>query len=139
MFAAGDTRGNENTEIIALTTLFVRNHNAIATELASENTTLFGFTSWNDDNLYQEARKLNIAQYQNIIYTQYLPALLGPNAMPGYAGYNPGVNASIATEFSTVAFRFGHTMLNNFVAHDATTAPPSALFLWEWTSRPESC
>jgi hypothetical protein len=118
LYAAGDVRANENTELTALTTLFVRNHNAIATELATQNPTLYGFTSWNDENLYQEARKLNIAEYQNIIYTQYLPALLGPDA-PTYTGYNPNVNATIATEFSTVAFRFGHSMLNNTVERDA--------------------
>ncbi len=118
LYAAGDVRANENTELTSLTTLFVRNHNAIATELAQENPALFGFTSWTDENLYQEARKINIAEYQNIIYTQYLPALLGPDA-PTYTGYNSTVNPSIATEFSTVAFRFGHSMLNNTVARDA--------------------
>ncbi len=118
IYAAGDVRANENTELTSLTTLFVRNHNEIATQLATQNPVLYGFTSWNDENLYQEARKLNIAEYQNIIYTQYLPALLGPDA-PAYTGYNPTVNASIATEFSTVAFRFGHSMLNNTVERDA--------------------
>ena len=133
LYAAGDVRANENTELTSLTTLFVRNHNAIATELAQENPALFGFTSWTDENLYQEARKINIAEYQNIIYTQYLPALLGPDA-PTYTGYNSTVNPSIATEFSTVAFRFGHSMLNNTVRATPTTVPPLALFLWRRTS-----
>ena len=117
MFAAGDVRANENTELMSLTTLFMRNHNFIATELATEDPTKYGFSSWNDQNLFQEARKLNIAEYQNIIYTQYLPALLGPSA-PTYTGYNPTVNASISTEFSTIAFRFGHSLLNNTVSRD---------------------
>jgi hypothetical protein len=119
LFAAGDARANENTELTSLTTLFVRNHNNIAAELAQQDPTQFGFTSWTDENLYQEARKINIAEYQNIIYTQYLPDLLGPTAMPAYTGYDPTVNATIDTEFSTVAFRFGHSMLNNIVARDA--------------------
>jgi len=112
LYAAGDARANENTELVALTTLFVRNHNFIAQELHRENPT------WTDEQLYQEARKINIAEYQNIVYTQYLPALLGPSA-PAYTGYNPTVSASIATEFSTIAFRFGHSMLNNNVERDA--------------------
>jgi hypothetical protein len=112
LFAAGDVRANENTELMSLQTLFVRNHNAIATQLAQANPT------WTDDQLFQEARKLNIAEYQNIIYTQYLPALLGPDA-PVYTGYDPTVDASISTEFSTVGFRFGHSILNNTINRDA--------------------
>src|SRR5205085_10756977 len=46
------------------------------------------------------------------IYTQYLPDLLGPNALPKYTGYNPNVDPAVATEFSTVAFRFGHSLLS---------------------------
>jgi hypothetical protein len=106
LFAAGDVRANENVELTALQTLFVRNHNRLAAELQKEHPT------WSDEQLYQEARKLNIAQYQEIIYTQYLPDLLGPNALPKYTGYNPNVDPAIATEFSTVAFRFGHSLLS---------------------------
>jgi hypothetical protein len=107
LFAAGDVRANENVELTALQTLFVRNHNLIATELQKEH------PDWSDETLYQEARKINIAQYQEIVYTQYLPDLLGPGALPAYTGYNPNVNPSIATEFSTVAFRFGHSLLSS--------------------------
>ncbi len=106
LFVTGDVRGNENVELTALQTLFVRNHNQIAGELQKEH------PHWTDEQLYQEARKLNIAEYQTIIYTQYLPDLLGPSAMSKYAGYKPNVDASISTEFSTVAFRFGHSLLS---------------------------
>jgi hypothetical protein len=107
LFVTGDVRGNENVELTALQTLFVRNHNRIAAELQKMHPT------WSDEQLYQDARKINIAEYQRIIYTQYLPDLLGPGAVPRYTGYNPRVNASIATEFSTIAFRFGHSMLSS--------------------------
>ena len=110
LFATGDTRGNENVELMALQTLFVRNHNRIASELRK------GHPGWSDEQLYQEARKINIAEYQSIIYNEWMPAVLGPNALPAYTGYNPNVNAGIATEFSTVAFRFGHSMVNGQVA-----------------------
>jgi peroxidase len=106
LFAAGDVRANENVELTALQTLFVRNHNLIATELAKEHPT------WTDEQLYQEARKINIAEYQATIYNQYLPDLLGPNALPSYTGYHSKVDPAIATEFSTVAFRFGHSLLS---------------------------
>jgi hypothetical protein len=106
LFAAGDIRANENVELTALQTLFLRNHNLIAGELQADH------PNWTDEHLYQEARKINIAEYQQIIYTQYLPDLLGPSAPSGYSGYNPDVNPAIATEFSTVAFRFGHSLLS---------------------------
>jgi hypothetical protein len=110
LFATGDSRGNENLELMALQTLFVRNHNRIASELSK------GHPGWSDEQLYQEARKINIAEYQSIIYNEWIPAVLGPNALAPYRGYNPEVNPGIATEFSTAAFRFGHSLLNGQVA-----------------------
>jgi hypothetical protein len=107
LFVTGDTRGNENIELTAMQTLFLRNHNRIAAKLQLSH------PGWSDEQLYQEARKLNIAQYQAIVYTEWLPAVLGPNAIRPYSGYKANVNASIANEFSTIAFRFGHSLLDN--------------------------
>jgi peroxidase len=109
LFAAGDVRANENVELTALQILFVRNHNRIASELQQEH------PDWSDEQLYQEARKLNIATEQMITYNDYLPDLLGKNAIAAYTGYNPNVDPAIATEFSTVAFRFGHSLLSNLI------------------------
>ena len=110
LFATGDVRGNENLELTTLETLFVRNHNLIAGKLQKAH------PHWTDEQLYQEARKLNIAEYQNVIYTGWIPAVLGVNALPTYTGYNANVNASIANEFSTVAFRFGHSIVSDAIA-----------------------
>ena len=109
LFVTGDARGNENTELTALQTLFVRNHNRLAAELQ------IAHPDWSDEQLYQEARKLNIAQYQAIIYNSYLPDLLGSSAMKAYSGYQANIDPAIATEFSTVAFRFGHSLLDSGV------------------------
>jgi hypothetical protein len=106
LFAAGDVRANENIELTALQTLFLRNHNLIASELQKAH------PNWTDDRLYQEARKLNIAQYQAIVFNEWIPAVLGPTALPNYSGYKANVNATISNEFSTVAFRFGHSLLS---------------------------
>jgi hypothetical protein len=106
LFATGDRRGNENLELTVLQTLFMRNHNRLANLLSTSH------PSWTDEQLFQEARKLNIAQYQSIIYNEWLPSVFGPNAISPYAGYDPNVDVSIANEFSTVAFRFGHSMLS---------------------------
>lgn len=106
LFAAGDRRANENVELTAMQTLFVRNHNRIAAQLQSNH------PDWSDEHLFQEARKLNIAQYQQIVYNEWIPAVFGDNSLAAYTGYNRNTNASISTEFSTVAFRFGHSFLS---------------------------
>jgi hypothetical protein len=118
LFAAGDVRANENIELTALQTLFVRNHNAIAVQLQQQNPT------WTDEQLFQEARKLNIAEEETITYTQWLPDLLGPNALPAYKGYNSSVDAAIANEFTTVGFRFGHSLLSNLINRQGNDGQP---------------
>jgi hypothetical protein len=112
LFAAGDPRANENIELTALQTLFVRNHNRIAAALQISH------PDWSDERLYQEARKINIADEEIITYNEFLPAILGNNALPNYTGYNASVSASIATEFSTVGFRFGHSLLSDSVGRN---------------------
>ena len=107
MFVTGDSRGNETIELSVLQTLFLDNHNRIATELHKEH------PHWDDEELFQVARKINIAQFQSIVYNEWIPDVLGRHALAPYKGYNPKINATIATEFSTVAFRFGHTLLSD--------------------------
>ena len=106
MFLAGDIRANEQAGLTAMHTVFVREHNAWADRLAADNPT------WDDERIYQTARKIVGAEIQKITYDQWLPAMLGDAALSPYAGYDSGVNAGISLEFSTAAFRFGHTMLN---------------------------
>lgn len=109
LFLAGDVRANENVELTSLQTLFVREHNRLATSIAASNPGL------NDEQIYQLARRFVIAEIQSITYNEFLPALLGPDAMRPYQGYNPNVNPGIANEFSAAAFRLGHSMLGDDV------------------------
>lgn len=104
-FLAGDVRANENIELTSMQTLFMREHNRIAAQVAQDHP---GFT---DEQIYQQARKMVIAEIQSITYNEFLPALLGPNALAPYTGYKPDVNPGISNEFSTAAFRLGHSML----------------------------
>jgi hypothetical protein len=53
------------------------------------------------------------AEVQAITYNEFLPALLGQNAIKPYQGYKPNVNPGIANEFATAAFRLGHSLLGS--------------------------
>lgn len=108
-FAAGDVRANENIELTSIQTLFMREHNRLATQIAQKNPT------WNDEQIYQRARLLVMGEIQAITYNEFLPALLGSNAIAAYRGYKANVNPEITNEFSTAAFRLGHSMVGNDV------------------------
>jgi hypothetical protein len=109
LYAAGDRRGNETTQLITMHTLFLREHNRLADQFAAANPT------WTDEQIYQAARRVVGAEMEIITYNEWIPALLGPNALPAYTGYNPTVNPGIANEFSTAMFRFAHSQLDNSV------------------------
>lgn len=58
---------------------------------------------------------------QSITYNEFLPALLGANALTPYRGYRWTVSPAISNEFSTAIFRFGHSALSPvFLRLDAT-------------------
>lgn len=105
-FVAGDIRANEQVGLTAMHTLFVREHNRIAVQIASNNPAMDG------DSIYEHARAIVAAEMQAITYNEFLPRLLGPGALPPYNGYRPHVNPSISNEFATAAYRVGHTMLS---------------------------
>ncbi len=107
LFLAGDIRANENPELASIQTLFLREHNQLAAAIAAANPRL------TDEQVYQRARRLVIAEIQVVTYREFLPALLGPNPLRRYTGYSPDVNAGMATEFTTAAFRIGHTLVND--------------------------
>ncbi len=104
---AGDIRASENIALAAVQTLFVREHNRLAEEIAADD------PNATDEEIYQRARAIVIAQIQAITYNEFLPALLGNRAIDDYEGYDSSVDPSIANEFSSGAFRFGHSTLND--------------------------
>ena len=66
----------------------------------------------NGHEIFELARKIVGAQIQVITYDEFLPTILGPGAIGPYRGYDRAVDPTIATEFSTAAYRFGHTLLS---------------------------
>ena len=120
LYLAGDVRANENPDLVSLQTLFVREHNRLAASFASAH------PSWTDEQLYQAARTIVLAELQKITYDEFLPALLGRQAIRPYSGYRPDVNPQIANEFSTGAFRFGHSLLDSEIARLGNDGAPVA-------------
>jgi peroxidase len=103
-YVSGDPRVMENPELTALTTLFMREHNFWATTLKAQHPT------WTGSQLYGMAKTITTAEYQNIVYTAYLPHLIGPVLRP--LG-NFGTNAQETQEFSVAAFRMGHSQVSD--------------------------
>ncbi|MGD9688845.1 MAG: peroxidase family protein [Phycisphaerales bacterium] len=106
-YLAGDIRVNEQSGLLAMHTLFVREHNRLADQISTANPGL------SDTQVYDRARRLVGAEIQAITYNEWLPAMLGNHGPAAYTGYNPSVDGAIDTAFSTAAFRIGHTMLND--------------------------
>ncbi|MCI0460418.1 MAG: Ig-like domain-containing protein, partial [Gemmataceae bacterium] len=128
MFVAGDVRTSENVGLTALHTVFLREHNRLADRYRAAN------PGWTDEQIYQAARKMVGALLQQITYSEFIPALLGSNALPAYTGYNPAVDPSESAVFSTVAFRVGHTLFPPDVprlASDGNSLPGGPLSLRE--------
>ena len=107
LFVAGDVRANEQAGLTAMHTLWVREHNRVADRIAAENPEL------SDEEIYQQARAIVIGEIQAITFNEFLPALLGEDAIGEYQGYDASVNPGISNVFSTAAYRFGHTMLSS--------------------------
>jgi len=114
-FFSGDFRVNEQLNLIVLHTLFMREHNRIAAELARQN------PRWSDDKIYQEARKINVAEYQHILFKEWLPIIIGNTFMKSYGlfpresgfstDYSDNFDPRINNEFAAAAYRFGHSMV----------------------------
>lgn len=106
LFLAGDVRANEQLGLTAMHTLFVREHNWQAQRIADDNPGLSG------EEIYQRARRMVTAELQVITYQEFIPALLGPNALPPYRGYDGNVDARISNVFASAAYRFGHSAVS---------------------------
>ncbi|MGB6294918.1 MAG: peroxidase family protein [Rivularia sp. (in: cyanobacteria)] len=104
-FLAGDERVSEQDALVAQHTLWVRNHNRIAEDLSVFH------PKWNDKKLFERARQINIAQYQQIVTYEWLPQQIGD--ISKYKGYDAKETPQISDEFNAAGFRFGHSQTGN--------------------------
>lgn len=101
-YESGDSRVNINPFITLLHTLFLRSHNRIAKHLALAN------PDWNDETLFQTARKVNIRIYQKIV-REWAHTVLGRPADLGSTASTR--EQRVSNEFATAAIRFYNSMM----------------------------
>ncbi|MEJ3745740.1 peroxidase family protein [Actinomycetes bacterium KLBMP 9797] len=118
---AGDVRANENLFLTATHTLFAREHNRIVAALPP---------ALSEEDKFQIARRVIIAEQQFITYNEWLPAL--GVTLPAYGGYRSGVNAALSNEFATVGYRV-HSQIHGEmeVATEADRYSPAQLAAFE--------
>ena len=96
-------------------TLFLREHNRVARKLSQFN------PLWRDERVYQETRRIVVAEWQHIVYNEWLPIILGQQYMSRFGlfpltqgfsnAYRNDFDPRITNAFAAAAFRVGHTLI----------------------------
>ena len=91
----GDSRVNEQPNLAVMHTLFLREHNRVARQLQKIN------PKWNDETLFQETRRIVVAEWQHIVYNEWLPLILGQDNMKRFGLFplTKGFSNSYKTDF----------------------------------------
>lgn len=71
LYATGLDRGNSSIGYVAISTLFMREHNQICEALQSRN------PSWHDEQLFQTARLVNMALLMKLVVVDYINHIAG--------------------------------------------------------------
>lgn len=103
-----DGRNDENMIIAGIQVAFLKFHNAVVERVRAT-------TDLDDDQAFDEARRLVTWHYQWLILHQFLPQFVGQpmvddilaNGRRHYTTSTP----TIPVEFQTAAYRFGHSMI----------------------------
>ncbi|XP_014669657.1 PREDICTED: dual oxidase-like isoform X2 [Priapulus caudatus] len=104
MFAMGDSRLNQHPATLVFGLLFFRWHNYLAERIKRQH------PSWTDNDIFNRARRFNIATLQKIIIYDYLPSFINEELLP-YKGYDPDIHPGTTHVFEAAAFRYGHTQI----------------------------
>eukprot|EP00943_MAST-04B_sp_MAST-4B-sp1_P009467 g9467.t1 len=114
LVVSGDNRVNVQPGLLAFHTIWAREHNRVAHEIATKYPTM------DDESIFQNARRSTIATYQSTLMYEWLPLVIGEKMfneeIGPYTKYDPNTDPRISNEFTTVAFRFGHSQASDFLA-----------------------
>ncbi|XP_055996607.1 peroxidase-like protein [Ostrea edulis] len=121
-FVAGDHRPSETPTLTVPHITWLRRHNLIADALRHAT----GITD--DETLFQEAKRIVIAQLQHVTFNEFLPGVLDDKHMNdfnlrshpiGHAEvYNRYIDPRTINAFGVAAYRMGHSLVRNSVGHD---------------------
>lgn len=120
-FVAGDHRQSETPTLTVPHITWLRRHNLIADVLRNAT----GITD--DETLFQETKRIVIAELQHVTYNEFLPALLGDKTIKAFNlrsrrsghvdNYNPFIDPRTINAFGVAAYRMGHSLVRNTVGH----------------------
>eukprot|EP00211_Chloroparvula_japonica_P000644 CAMPEP_0119119492 /NCGR_PEP_ID=MMETSP1310-20130426/960_1 /TAXON_ID=464262 /ORGANISM="Genus nov. species nov., Strain RCC2339" /LENGTH=1602 /DNA_ID=CAMNT_0007108933 /DNA_START=190 /DNA_END=4998 /DNA_ORIENTATION=+ len=152
---SGDVRYNKNPAAHAVMDIFIRNHNRLANICMNGGIGCLDFLPDESDPSYNDlvfnmARRWNIAQYQRIVFREYLAATLGVPLDPfdrnadGLAftrnldAYNRTNDPRVSVEFSQSAYRVSHIKILNHMERrdrflDEVSAPMMVRDLYNMT------
>lgn len=121
-FYKGDHRQSETPTLTVVHITWLRRHNLIADALRTATNIT------DDETLFQEAKRIVVAELQHVTYREFLPAVLNYRFMrvfnlrsrfSGHSNdYNPSVDPRTFNAFGAAVLRMGHTMVRNEVGHD---------------------
>ena len=114
-FSTGSKWANLIPTTTSLHTLWLRQHNRIARKLKELN------KYWDDERLYQESRRITIAQIQHITYNEFLPIIVGKEHLRSFglhlqhhsfhSDYALNTNPSVLNEYAAAVGLFFFTLL----------------------------
>lgn len=111
-YIAGDHRANENVGLTAIHTVWHREHNYQAEQIAVAH------PEWSAEQVFQAAKVIVEAEYQRVVFDEFSSAMSGD--LPGehgFSGYDPSINPGISEEFASAVYRVGHSMINETLAY----------------------
>ena len=111
----GDTRNDENLIIAQLHLLFIRFHNRVVDQIAAPGTPII--------RVFHEARRIVRWHYQWLIVNDFLPKVVGEEAVQAARAAGVAVE-TVTPEFAAAAYRFGHSMVReDYKLNDGPAVP----------------
>ena len=110
-------RCNGDGALSSLYTALLNHHNNVALELSKLN------PHWSDTIIYQETKKIVVAEIQHVTYNEFLPVILGDEAVEikdlklvqqgFYDGYSSQYKGNTINEVATSIFPIFRTMYSD--------------------------